>query len=600
MDHFFNSMMVLKFFKRLWNGGLNPALADPTILGERRTVAAVGFVFVPSALLLVISHLLLFDTNYHRVIVISLTMFVGLFALYAQAYKGWSQTAALSIIIALWIAPVTLMVEEGFSSSNWAWLLPVILLANFLLSRKASIVVAGLSVLVLGVVGVLTLQGWLGYDIDAAEHGMTIAISGSLIIILACTLGYSYRTSQIKSQHQLMKNMQVLATEVDTRRTAELKALAGERAKATFLTTVSHELRTPLNGVIGASDLLANKELDEDTQELVSIIKNSGEILLDVINNVLDLSRLDEGKLDLEKEVINIRDVIKSCFDPLQVLSQAKNIELMLTIDDAIPSYYLTDPSRIRQLILNIAGNAIKFTRKGYVRISITLQDSTIKLSIQDTGIGIAEEKLQEIFLPFSQADSSVDRQFGGSGLGLSIVDRLVKLFGGTIEVDSELDKGTCFTVLLPLEPCAPPESLEPMEEQDKVNTSTQDSATVLVTDDNVINRKVASQLLRQLGHKVIEASDGLEALVSIERGNIDVVLMDVQMPNMDGITATGKIREMNSPLCKTPIIGVSANAMPSAESEMLEAGMDGYLPKPVRLGELKSALGKAMVNNVS
>lgn len=588
-------MKAFKIFKRLWNGGLNAAFADPSELTRRRTVAIVGFILVPCAVLLVISHFIILNTNNHRAAIIFATMLVGLFSLYVQAYKDWQRVAAYSIIGALWLAPVGLMIQEGFSSSNWAWLLPVILLANFILSRRASIAFTIVSVFVFALVYALTTKGLVGSDIDAAEHAITVAISGSLILVLACLLGYSYRTSQIKSQSRLKRSMGILANEAETRRVAELKALAGERSKATFLTTVSHELRTPLNGVIGASDLLIARDLEDETRGLVNIVKNSGEILLDVINNVLDISRLDEGKLELVNQSVNLGKVIESCIDPLQLLSQTKGLTLAVDIDESVSRNYMLDPSRIRQLVLNICGNAIKFTNQGTVVISVTEEGARVKISIQDTGIGIAEDKIQEIFDPFAQVDSSVDRQFQGSGLGLSIVDRLVRLFGGEISVESEVGVGTCFSMLLPLEHGSVEEEVGTSDSFVSANCFDISPATVLVTDDNIINRKVASQLLKKLGHQVIEATDGLEAITAIQNEEIDIVLMDVQMPNMDGLTATSKIRGMRFPLCEIPVIGVTANALPGTEFEILESGMDNYLAKPVRLDQLKQTLYMTM-----
>lgn len=587
-------MAASKILKKLWNGGLNPATADPAQLTERRTVSLVAFVLIPSSLVMVFSHFLVLDSNHHRAAVIFATMLVGIFSLFVQAYKNWQWLAAVSVIGSLWLAPVGLMVEEGFSSTNWAWLLPVILLANFVLSRMASIVYTLLSVIVLILVSFVSVEGVTGYNIDASEHAITVAISGSLILVLACLLGYSYRTSQIQTQKTLRRSMASLAKEVDTRRTAELKARAGERAKATFLTTVSHELRTPLNGVIGASDLLSSKAIDGEVKELVDIIRNSGEILLDVINDVLDISRLDEGKLELATESVNLKAVVESCIDPLQVMANAKGLELKIDVSDSLAKNYLIDPSRIRQLILNVGGNAVKFTNEGQIEIMATQLGDSVKVSVRDTGIGIEEAKLSEIFSPFTQVDSSVGRQFQGSGLGLSIVERLVNLYDGEIQVESELGKGSCFSMLLPLQQ-APKDA-----EKDSISTTISEGgmdinpATVLVTDDNLINRKVASLLLQKMGHRVEEAADGVEALMAVERGDIDIVLMDVQMPNMDGLTATSKIRDLKLPLCETPIIGVTANAFADAESEILKSGMNDYLSKPVRLDQLRYALFKA------
>lgn len=585
---------MINFFTKLWNGGLDPVKADPKLLGERRTLSAVALVLIPSSLFLIAAHFIVFDSNYHRAFVIFGALIIGVFSLYAQAYKGWVKLAGLCLIAALWLAPVSLMLEEGFSSSNWAWLLPVILLANFILSRRASIIFTFISVVTLIVIAVMTLQGQVGYGIDAREHAITVSIAGSLIFVLACGLGYFYRTNQLTAEQQLRNNMQRLAVEVDVRRHAELKALAGERAKATFLTTVSHELRTPLNGVIGASDLLMAKELSSDARELVGIIKTSGEMLLDVINNVLDLSRLDEGKLNLVNAPIDLHQAIQSCCDPLSVLAGQKGLELSVAIDASVPHFVNTDAARIRQLLMNICGNAIKFTEAGVVGIHVHYADKLVVISVKDTGLGIPEVSLEEIFQPFAQLETRADRRFGGSGLGLSIVKRLVQLIGGSIEVQSEIGVGTEFTLFLPMEP------VTELEFQTSKNIACQPSlldnfpaygATVLVTDDNAVNRKVASQLLSKLGHHVLEAQNGSEAIESIKRGNIDLVLMDVQMPIMDGISATKKIRKMKGMLGQTPIIGLTANAMAGDEIEMRSAGMNGYLAKPVRLEQLKQAL---------
>ncbi len=603
-------MSVAQTFVKLWNGGLNPITADPKQLGERRMFSTISFVIVPSCTLLIASNILYLQGNLTRVFFIFLVIVVCVTGLYLQAYKGWQRFSAISLIATLWIVPTMLIFGEGFSSSNWAWLLPVILLANFLLSRGASIVFTALSVVVMISTMVLTFNGHIGYTIETQEHAITVAISGSLIFVLACALGYAYRTSQIKSQDQLKANMEALAHEVEFRRTAEAKALAGERAKATFLTTVSHELRTPLNGVIGASQLLEERALEPGMDELVDIIKDSAEILLDVINNVLDLSRLEEGRLDLHMAPMSLRAVIESGFAPLLVACREKHLHMELHVADDVPDYVVSDATRIKQLILNLCGNAIKFTRRGGIDIRVARHDEVIEIAVEDTGIGIQEDKLEEIFNPFVQAETAPDRRFGGSGLGLSIVQRLVNLFGGSIDVESEVGQGTRFILSLPMEACtapgvAPTEikvKQSPREFTRPANAPVRDadacaettdltSFTVLVTDDNVVNRKVANKLLQKLGCRVVEAADGLEAIASVQKGNVDAVLMDVQMPNMDGITATNRIRAMERPFCDTPIIGLSANAMPGDETQMLDAGMDCYLSKPVRLDNLRKAL---------
>lgn len=599
-------MKISHVVSTLWNGGLDPATAAPLRLGERRMVSAIVFALVPCSLILVAGNIAM-TGDMTRVAIISTVMMCALGALYAQAYKNMHRQAALVIIFALWFSPLLLMLNEGFSSTNWAWLLPVILLANYIMSRFASIVFTVISVLALAGIAFLTSQGAVGHDISMAEHSNTVAVAGSLIFILACVLGYAYRTSQLRSEEKLNSSMNTLREEVEIRRTAEMKALAGERAKSTFLATVSHELRTPLNGVIGASQLLATQELDDEKRELVNIIASSGELLMEVINNVLDLSRLDEGKLELNHSQVNLLETVEVCLAPLRVICNEKRIALNMRATDDVPRWVSTDGIRIQQILMNLVGNAVKFTEKGRIDIYLDKNEKGVLLQIKDTGIGIAEGKLQQIFEPFVQADSSVDRRFGGSGLGLTVVQRLVRLFKGTIEVESELGVGTTFTLCLPMQKCDAPElKLESMPElvsslkgetaQLEALAQTgfgeqKQAVTVLVTDDNVVNRKVANKLLQKLGCEVIEAADGLEALDVVSRSKIDVVLMDVQMPNMDGLTATSEIRKMSSPLCNTPIIGLSANAMPQDQQKMLKAGMDSYLAKPVHLDQLRTAL---------
>ncbi|MDA0689495.1 MAG: ATP-binding protein [Proteobacteria bacterium] len=603
-------MRLSQVILTLWNGGLDPATAAPLRLGERRMISAIVFALIPCSLILVGGNIFI-TGDMARIVIISAVMLCALIALYLQAYMDMQRQAALAIIFALWFSPLLLMLNEGFSSTNWAWLLPVILLANYIMSRLAAIVFTFISVLALATIAVLTANGVVGHDIAAREHSSTVAVAGSLIFILACILGYAYRTSQLKSEEQLNRSMNKLREEVETRRTAELKALAGERAKATFLATVSHELRTPLNGVIGAGQLLATQDLDEEKKELVDIINSSGKLLMEVINNVLDLSRLDEGKLELKITPVNLLETIEVCLAPLRVMCNEKCLSLNLHIAYGAPTWVLTDGTRIQQILMNLVGNAIKFTDKGSIDVYLEGHDDGIVLRVKDTGIGIAEDKRQEIFDPFVQADSSVDRRFGGSGLGLTVVQRLTRLFRGDIELVSKVGVGSTFTLHLPAQECeAPVEKVkegvmpelvdELKDETTKLQALVQpapeilkEGVTVLVTDDNVVNRKVANKLLQKLGCKVIEAADGLEALHSISTGKIDIVLMDVQMPNMDGLTATSEIRKMNSPLCDTPIIGLSANAMPHDQQKMLKAGMDSYLAKPVHLDQLRSALDR-------
>jgi len=587
-----------EFILYIWNGGLDPAIADLGQLRQRRTVSSMTILFMPVAIILILANLFIFDGKVEN-IHITLVFILGLFSLYMQAFYGWERFAALAMVASFWIAPTSLMYYEGFSSSNWVWMLPTVLASNLVASRRTAIVFTVICVITLIYFAVLTLSGRVGQIIQADAHAITVAISGSLIFIMACILGYTFRTTQLNTEAKLKAHVKQLGEEVETRREAELAALAGERSKAIFLATISHELRTPLNGVIGAGQLLASKADNAEQQELIDVVTNSGEILLDLINNVLDFSRLEAGGFELETKPMQLESVIKSGIAPLFVSGKEKQVAISCKIAPDVPQYVLGDASRIRQIILNLCGNALKFTHSGHVDVLVskTEQDENdpgyIKIDVADTGIGIADDVIDRLFKPFTQAETSTARRFGGSGLGLTIVSQLVELFEGSVSVQSELGVGSVFTVKLPLPACSDSGQQADVAASPATISRPNETITVLITDDNAVNRKVANKMLQQLGCAVVEATDGYEALASISEGNIDVVLMDIQMPNMDGLTATAKIRQMNSPLCNTPIIGLSANAMPSDKSEMIAAGMNDYLSKPVRMDQLQNALSE-------
>jgi len=572
----------------IWNGGLDPVTGDPTELQQRRTMVSMTSLLLPVALILMFANAFVLSSP-ERNIFIGGVLTLNILGLYLQAYQGLNRLAVSILIATFWIGPTSIMLQQGLNTSNWVWLLPIALIANLVGDRKTAVIWTAVSVITLVVVSSMTIKGHLVVSVSQDTHAIIAAISGSLILMLICLCGYFFRTAQIKSERKLKAHVERLGEEVQTRRQAEQAALAGERAKAVFLTTVSHELRTPLNGVIGAGQLLSGTQLDKHQQELIDVVTNSGEILLDLINNVLDLSRLEAGRLELEQEALHVDSVIKSAIAPLIIPGKNKNLSIDYKISPEVPKYILGDAIRLRQIILNLCGNALKFTHSGEVRVVVSSHSSQIKIDVIDTGIGIADEVKDKLFQPFTQAETSTARRFGGSGLGLSIVAQLVRLLGGRVSVESELGVGSTFTVLLPLRSCQPP--LHKIDKGVASQSRHWEPLTVLVTDDNSVNRLVATKMLKKLKHKVIEATDGIEALEAVKKGNIDVVLMDVQMPNMDGLTATSHIRAMDGPASNMPIVGLTANAMQSDESELLAAGMDVYLSKPVRLEELQQAL---------
>jgi CheY-like chemotaxis protein len=312
-------------------------------------------------------------------------------------------------------------------------------------------------------------------------------------------------------------------------------------------------------------------------------------MLLDLINDVLDLSRLDAGGVVFEDVAVDLRSLLVNTTAPVSLRARAKGIQLQTSVADDVPRWIHGDPTRLRQILLNLTSNAAKFTEDGGIRVHIEAAGDRYRIIVADTGIGIPTAAQATLFEPFVQAEASTTRRFGGSGLGLSIVWRLVTGMGGSITVHSEPDAGSTFTVELPLAvseaPSAAP-SFVPSGGFDR-------SLRVLVVDDNPVNRMVASRMLAKLGHRVVDVESGAEALCRLRETAFDAVFMDVQMPDMDGLTATRALRQLPGPASATVVIGLTANALPGDRDAVLEAGMDDYLAKPVRLQDLQAALGR-------
>ncbi len=447
---------------------------------------------------------------------------------------------------------------------------------EFVISRRI-----GAASLIVSFVTVMASLAWLG--------GMVVWVEILLVVLAVCGF-YGYVLQAAFKRRNVERQM---ARALQAAIEKETEAAVANAAKSTFLATISHEIRTPLNGVLGMAQAMSADHLSEAQRGRLGVIQRSGEALTEILNDVLDLAKIEAGQLEIQSVEFELKDVLQAAIAAFAPVAASKGLDLRLEMGDGAPGAYRGDPLRLRQVLYNLTSNAVKFTARGEVRVSVTRTDRVIKVAVSDTGPGIPELQQARLFGKFEQLDASTTRRHGGTGLGLAICRELCELMGGSIAMKSAPGQGSTFLVSLPLERLG--DRLESAEPSEAAPTAPI-ALRILAAEDNDVNRTVLIALLAQIGVAPTIVEDGAQAVEAWESAPWDLILMDVQMPVMDGVSAVREIRarERASGRRRTPVIALTANAMVHQVAELKAAGMDDHVSKPIKVARLFEAIALA------
>ena len=507
----------------------------------------------------------------------------GRFAPAAGRCAPWLRILATTLYaVAAWM----LIVKGGPVERLFAFALMSVSMVHVLMRyyRSRWILLASLS----PYMAILGLVAYGQARIALAQHHLLGALAASFTLVLFGVQFWSARAQLAAAWTELMGARQAAEER-------ERAADAANRAKSDFLATMSHELRTPLNGVLGMAQALTTERLTELQQERVKIIRRSSESLLAVLNDLLDLSKIENSSLELEMAEFDLEHLVRGVVAAYQPLAEKKGLSFSFAIDEAARGRYEGDSARIRRILYSLADNAVKFTEVGGITHGVTREAGSVVFRIDDTGIGIAPDALAHLFDGFFQADTGRTRRYGGAGLGLAICRELTQLMNGAVEAVSETGAGSTFIVRLPLKPAAV--AADAGRSDAIAKTADAREIRVLAAEDNLTNQLVLKALLARAGIVPTMVANGREALEAWEMQDWDIILMDIQMPVMDGVTATRAIRERERARgrCHTPIIAVTANAMTHQVAEYEAAGMDWMVPKPIDVRTLFAAMEQAL-----